>query len=869
MRDLLRLLPVRNLRRRPLRSLLTVLGATSGVALFVAIEIINASTLGYFADGVRAMAGGAALTASAGEAGFPSAERDRLLMVPGVREAVPTVETVGLVLRADSLLSQAPDPLGVIGVDPRLESLVRSHRIEQAPPGAAGLQALDRADTVLLPAGFAADHEIVVGDSIEMATADGIVRLDVVGTLAAGASVAGVAVMGLPTAQRLFGFEGRLTRLDIVAQDGQDVDGLAASLRQRLGPGFTVENSRAREAGLARIVHGYQALLRFLGAVAALAGTLVLGATIGVSVREQTPSIGILRALGASRARVVSLVVAEATLLGAIAAVLGVLAGRLGAVLLVGAVTRTMAHQYMMPIQVAALHYPFAQAVGHVLLALLAAVVAALVPALRAARLAPVQAVRPTDVQTDPAVPRWLGGLGLIGAALAAYLAIVVAARLDRDVPSWQTANAGIGLFAALLLVPLFARAGQRLVQGTGAGQRLMDRGVVLRLAVGNLLRAPVRSAWNALLLSIGLLMFVTAATLHQSLLASVEGWLDRTASSDLLVSSPGRLFMMEVQPLQEAVALDIDTVPGVRVEQGHGAVGIRYATVRYAGRDITLKAFDPPHPSLRQLPFDLRSDFPLRDGGNIFGYGRPAALVSENFVRHFGLQTGANLALQSPTGPLVLEVIGVVTDYASPEGVVYLPRSLYRRYWQDTLVNVFSVMVEPGEKPATVAAAIDRALGETRGLQTTDNHALRRQMRETLEESFAYTHAMEAAALIAAILGIMNSMMASVLARRREMAVLRAMGMSRLGVCGLVVCESLLQAIPAALAAALLGSLLAYLCLRGVLSALMGWTLGFHTAPGLLAGTLVLGVIAGGIASALAAWTSASVKVSEALVAD
>jgi putative ABC transport system permease protein len=866
MRDLLRLLPMRNLWRKRLRSVLTVIGAAAGVALFVSIEIINASTLRYFAEGVHAMAGGAALTVSASAAGFSERERNKLLTLAGLRNAVPSVEAVGYVRRAGAA---RPEVLGVLGVDPELEPLVRTHRLEHAPPGLAALQALDRADAVLLPKGFAAGGKTAAGGSIELLTVSGIVRLDVAGALApAGGGMSGFAVVGLATAQRLFGFDGRLTRLDIVAEKGQDIDALAVAIRGRLGPGFTVASSRAREADLQRILQGYQALLGFVGVITVLAGAIVLGATVGASVREQIPSIGILRALGATRASVLLLVLAEAALLGGVAAALGVLGGRLGAELLVGAVTSTMAHQYMIPIRPAALHYPRELALSHALFAWLVAVAAALVPAVRAARLAPVQAIRPAHIEADPRFPSWLAWLGAAGGALAGYLCIVVAARLDRNVPAWQTANAGIGLVSALALTPLAVITSVRLLRGTRAGRGLIDRRVVLRLAVSTVLRAPVRSAWNTLLLSIGLLMFVTAATLHQSLLASVEGWLDRTVSSDLLVSSPGRLFMIEVQPLHEALARDIDAIPGVRVDEGRGAAGIRYVTIRYAGQNVTLKAFDRPHASMARLPFDLRSDYPLRFGGDIFADPHPAVLVSENFVRHFRKQTGDELTLDSPTGPLRAEIIGVVTDYASPQGVIYLPRDLYRRYWQDPLVTIFSVMVKPGMTVAEVAATIDSTLGGTKGLHATNNREVHRQMRDILNESFAYTHAIEAAALIAAILGIMNSTMAAVLARQRELAVLRALGMTRPAVVRMVICETLCQAVPAALAASVLGWLLAYLCLGGVLSALMGWTLEFHASPWTLGETLILGVLAGGMASALAVWRSVNLEITEALVA-
>jgi ABC-type lipoprotein release transport system permease subunit len=283
---------------------------------------------------------------------------------------------------------------------------------------------------------------------------------------------------------------------------------------------------------------------------------------------------------------------------------------------------------------------------------------------------------------------------------------------------------------------------------------------------------------------------------------------IDRTVFSDLLVAAPGSLFNMEVQPLNEAIASDIDAIPGVRVDDGRGAMGVRYVNIRYAEREVTLKAFDRPHASLARLPFDLRTDYALYRNGDIFSGARTSVLVSENFVKHFGKRPGDELTLESPTGPLRAEIIGVVTDYASPDGVIYLARDLYRAYWHDPLVSVFSVMVQPGVQPRHVANAIDATLGRGKGLRTTNQHELRQQSHDILNESFAYTYAIEGATLAAAIFGIMNSMINAILARQRELAVLRAIGMSRIAVFRMIVSEGLWLAVPAGLAAVVLGSL-------------------------------------------------------------
>src|SRR6266850_1397383 len=125
MLDLLRTLPLRNARRHPLRSVLTAAGVACGVTLFVAIEIINAATLGFFSEGVRAMGGEAALAVTGSDAGFSAAHLETVGAVPGVKRAVPLIQaSLGL----PGNRAQPPERLVVLGVDPRLEPLVRSYR---------------------------------------------------------------------------------------------------------------------------------------------------------------------------------------------------------------------------------------------------------------------------------------------------------------------------------------------------------------------------------------------------------------------------------------------------------------------------------------------------------------------------------------------------------------------------------------------------------------------------------------------------------------------------------------------------------------------------------------------------------------------
>jgi ABC-type lipoprotein release transport system permease subunit len=108
---------------KPGRTVLAVLGISCGIALWVAISIINESTLGFFRDSVTAVSGKATLTVGGGEAGFDEGIGEKVEKVKGVAHAVPVVETRTWLLSSN-------ESLVVLGVDLLQEKAVRSYKSE-------------------------------------------------------------------------------------------------------------------------------------------------------------------------------------------------------------------------------------------------------------------------------------------------------------------------------------------------------------------------------------------------------------------------------------------------------------------------------------------------------------------------------------------------------------------------------------------------------------------------------------------------------------------------------------------------------------------------------------------------------------------
>jgi putative ABC transport system permease protein len=191
------------------------------------------------------------------------------------------------------------------------------------------------------------------------------------------------ALVGWPVAERLLGFDGYPTTVYERSADAA-VDAVRDVLPQTVNPEHPeeVQISRPSDALAARTAanQAFTRLLLGLGAVALLVGGIGVANTMVISVLERRSEIGLRRALGATRSQIRSQFLAGALLLSALGGAAGVLLG-------VG-VTAGYAATQQWPTVVP----PYAMA-GGVAATLVIGAIAGLYPAVRAARLAPTEAL--------------------------------------------------------------------------------------------------------------------------------------------------------------------------------------------------------------------------------------------------------------------------------------------------------------------------------------------------------------------------------------------------------------------------------------------------------------------------------------------
>jgi putative ABC transport system permease protein len=860
---LLRLFSLRQLFSKPIRTLLTLFGVGLGIALFTAIELINTATLKSFSESVESMTGKAKLTITAGEAGFELSQLVLIESVTGVKSAVPSIEAKAFFL---DTVNNTTKPLIIFGVDLLQETAVRSYKTTSQEIIDDPLVFMNQPDSIIVTHAFARSQSLEVDSKLNLITTQGKKTFTVRGLLSpegpAQAFGGGLAVMDIDAARYMFGKEGKVDRVDVVPQEGVKTPELKKLIQSALGPSFHVDTPDDQTEQLQTMVQSYQGVLTFTSVLALFVGLFLVSNSVAISVAERRREIGTLRVLGEPRGRVWSMIFVESMLLGVFGALIGIGLGRTLAGLLVGMVTDAMSNQYMTPIQAAELSVHWIHVAKGLAAGVLCSVTAGLMPAFRATEIQPIEALRPQVSLSEFRIAPWTLALRLFGVFL---LGLIFA---DFKL-GWSDRLEIMAVLNPFFVIAGSVLAGPGIVTLLLMAIRRIARGSVLRLACDNLLRNPRRTGSNVMSLMVGLMLVIVLATLNGSIKFSLFTWFDRILRDDLLVSSQGKIMTFQVSPLKEELGVELAKIEGVDSGGRSTPPGMRYVKQEYAGRQLAIKAFDPGHPKTHYSRFDVK-DRPIKDAvDEFFTETSPVAMVSENFVVHFKKKTGDTIELDTPRGRINVRIIAVVKEFANPEGVFYIPRETYKKFWNDSLVTGYLVMVKPGEDLELVRSRIDATLGMKYGVVTTSNQELRPLTEKLLDESFAYTRAIEFAALLVGLLGLLNTLMVSVIERTRELGMLRAVGMSRAQLERMIFYESLLQGTMGAWVATGIGAYVSYFWVIGRISEILGWILDFSFPLQAVLSALIAGIIVGLLAGWIPSQRASRLEIVDAISSD
>jgi putative ABC transport system permease protein len=802
-------LMVRPLLREPARTLLTISAVALGVAVVLAIDLAGAAATGSFRSSMETLAGDNDLEVTA-PGGVPDGLVGTLATLPYPMRVSPRIEDY-------AVIEDTKKSLSLIGLDFVAEA---STHAQNASKFGDQLQAQWASKQMLE---YLGDNDSVwvgsslgykTGDQVPLLINDQIREYTVRGVYSDSNGNEAAIVMDLSAAQRALARYGRVDRILLKLPENSRLEDWRQRLRAVLPAGVEVRPQGAGTDENRRMLAAFRWNLRLLSYISLVVGAFLIYNTISVSVVRRRPEIGIVRALGASRSAILFAFVGEAVCFGLAGAFIGLPLGRFMATGAVRLMASTVESLYVSsrpgPIELSTASVLLALAIG-----VGVAVASAYSPAREASEVAPIEAMargrREYDARVRKGRDLWLALIFGLAAAAASRAPAVAGKPL-------------LGYLAAILLVVASALAIPFFVAVlTSFSSKLLGRlfGVEALLASRSLAASLRRTSVLVGALSTAIAMMTSVGIMVGSFRQTVLFWMSDRLPADLYLRPAGLPAADRHPTISLELAQKIEKLPGVAAVDR-----LRAYEISYEGMPATLASVDSQ--ALRRYP---RSNFfsrrrtdqvlaELRDSN--------AIIVSEPFSYKHHVRTGDSITLSLGATQPTFRIADVYYDYSSERGNIVMSRSTMLRYLPDPTPSNLAVYVAPAANVETVRAEIEQAAAGHRVLMFS-NRDLRAEAIRVFDRTFAITYALEAVAVIVAVMGIAGALLALVIDRRRELGLLRFLGAATRQVRKLILVEAGLLGLLANFAGLLLGFALSLILIFVINKQSFGWTIRFH----------------------------------------
>jgi putative ABC transport system permease protein len=837
---------VRGFFSRKLRAVLTGIAVALGVALmsgtYILTDTIDHSFAAIFATGAANRSvvvvphQGLGANATVQTATIGRATLQRVQRVPGVAVAAGEVFAVATLFDSHGKrLNTAAPSFAVSLLPPRFEDF---STVSGTLPRNGGSVAVDEAT--------AQREGLKVGRRLRVAGATTAATYRIVGILRFAGSTsfggAGVALVTLPQAQLLAGEPNSYDDLVIAARPGVSPatlrERIRAVLPRTLDVRTGVQEAAQQTSDLESQLGFLRTFLLIFAYVALFVGAFIIFNTFSITVAQRTREFGLLRTLGATRGQVVRSVVAEGAMLGFGGALLGLLAGF---ALAPGLDQLFKAFGADLPDSGTVVEF------RTVWVSLLAGtgvtILAGLLPALRAARVTPIAAMRegvPLErAQRSPRRRRIV--FALIIAYVVVRLALVV--------------SSGAGIVTILVLVafvlavrvPASRRRIGKVFSAAVVGlahvlsRPLTWRGsITARLARDNTIRHPGRTAVTAAALMIGLALVSLISILAAGTKASINQAIDASFAGNLIVQNSSTSGNAGI-PTEIPAALR--AIPGIAQVT---PIAFTEGKVNHLKGTQTITALEPASFSrVYRIDWDRGNDATLAQ------LGTTGTVLTKTFASANHLKLGQTLSVLTASGRRIrLAVRGIATDNARLLADLTITLALARSAFSQRVDALDFVSYRPGVTNSAVQPRVNRILAARFPQAESQTAAqFKKSLASQVDTLLALIYVLLALSVIVSLFGIVNTLVLSIFERTRELGMLRAIGTSRRQVRQMIRYESIITALIGGVLGIALGVVLAVVLAATALSG-SGFVLVIPVAT-----VIILFVLAGVAGLAAAAW--------------
>ncbi|HKN73535.1 MAG TPA: FtsX-like permease family protein [Candidatus Acidoferrum sp.] len=812
-------LMLRPLLQEPVRAALTVLAVTLGVAVVLAIDLAGGAATGSFRASMEALAGDNDLEIVA-SGGVPETVVGTIATLPYSIRISPRIED-------SAVISDSKQTLPLIGLDLVAESSSdRSGATSEfSLSGAfASPENTERSSQDPSSIWVGTSLKRKPGKRVRLQINDQVQEFTVRGVYPDSNGSESAIVMDLAAAQRALNRFGRVDRILLKVPAVPSLEEWQRLIRDALPAGVEVRLQGTGTDENRRMLAAFRWNLKLLSYIALIVGAFLIYNTISVSVVRRRPETGIARALGASRGGVLLAFLGEAAFFGLAGAALGLPVGRVmasGAVKLMAATVESL-YISSRPgsIELSAWSVLLALAIG-----VGVAVASAYSPAREASLVSPVEAMargrREYTARVHKTRDLWLA-LVLGGLAAAAARVPEIGGK-----PVFGYLAAVLLVVASALAIPAFTDA---VISHTS---RWLGKivGVEALLASQSLSGSLRRTSVLVGALSTAIAMMTSVGIMVGSFRETVLIWMNDRLPADLYLRPAGEPAPDRHPTVSLELTDKISQLPGVA-----GIDRLRAYEISYDGMPATLASVD-----LSALRSEHRSNFfSGRSTEQVLSQIRDAdaVVVSEPFTYKHHVRAGDTITLALGTSRPSFRIADVYYDYGSERGSILMDRQTMLRYLPDPAPSNLAIYLAPDASIESVREEITQAASGYRVL-VASNRDLRTEAIRIFDRTFAITYALEAVAVIVAVMGIAGALLALVIDRRRELGLLRFLGASAGQVRKQILLEAGLLGLLANFAGLALGFVLSLVLIYVINKQSFGWTIRFHWPVEVLLGAI------------------------------
>ncbi len=798
--DLVGVIVLRNMRREKFLTVLSVIGVALGIGLFTGVKVASDKAISSFEADIR---------------GTNPYTNYEILDTSGTdfpEEIYRTVRKIEQnsfpVLKAEGYLPEIKLAVDIHGID-----LIRTAGYLKLSPGRGKSfqNYFTDLNSIIITKGFASSHSLKKGDILRAFVYDKEYSLKVSDIIDETPLPANTFLMDLGNFQEYFGKTGYLTGIDTEADEKT-----AAEIQKILPPSLSIGKKEAAIQNQKSLVKSFRYNLQFVSLIAILVGIFLLYNTIFISVVKRRTEIGILRGLGAAKKTVVLLFMIQGLILGTVGSVLGVLLGQVTAYFSVTAVEKTITTMYR-AVSITDYFMPKADIVLALALGIIVSLIASAAPSFEAARIRPNESAREGTFEGGNRRRRKAYALvGLVLIASGCALSYVDYHSMPYDFPFLAYAGILFIIFGFTLLSPLYLSimlSGLRIP----VEKIFASAGVI---TVGDIKGSVYRFSVALMSVAISSALIFALLTLIFSFRNSLKGWINKNIAADVYVKPASCRSNFCFFPLSEELIKTVEGLPEVA-----GIDKFRTLKIDFHGRRVVAGFGD------REIQgrggnghYAGEEQRALRD----FGTDRIIG-VSKFLGIKFDLKVGDTVELMTPRGMQSFVVYDIFSSYSTTSGFVYLDRKWLKKYWGLDDSTQFGVYLKKGSDVAAFISRIKKILQPRFSLAITNNAELREQVLAIFDRTFAITYAIELISIIVSLIGVINTLLALVIERKREISILRYLGGSWGQIRAKLVLSAGIVGVTGILLGGMMGPLMSIIFIEVINKVSFGWEIHFH----------------------------------------